>query len=72
MFQDGRSWLLNVLSLVSTNENSRVLIAWCGGEFIPEMEKLPDDLIIDGLTYILNKFLGDTYPNITKPEAILR
>ncbi|KAF2894669.1 hypothetical protein ILUMI_11503 [Ignelater luminosus] len=69
--EGGKTWLSNVLSVVSTHENSNILTAWCGGEFIPEIEKLNDTLITDGVMYIFNKFLGDKY-NITRPDAILR
>ncbi|KAF2890522.1 hypothetical protein ILUMI_15651 [Ignelater luminosus] len=69
--KSGRTWLLNMLSLESMHEKSNIVTAWCGGEFVPEIEKLTDHLVIDGLMYILNKFLGDKY-NITRPHAILR
>lgn len=72
LFQNGRSWLLDTQGFYIVNENNpNVLVVWSAGEFVPEIEQLPDNIIIEGFTYILNKFISDEF-NITKPDLILQ
>ncbi|KAB0795403.1 hypothetical protein PPYR_12242 [Photinus pyralis] len=66
------SWTTRILSIFPNQKNPNVLSAWYSGELVPEIEKLTDDTIIDGLMHILPQFLADEYPNITRPDRILR
>lgn len=53
-------------------ENPNVLSAWYVGKFVPDVEKLPDDLVIDGFMFVLNKFLKHDYPDIPRPDSMIR
>ncbi|KAF2892134.1 hypothetical protein ILUMI_14039, partial [Ignelater luminosus] len=70
---NGNSWLNNLIGLFGvTEENPHLLTAWFSGEFIPEIEKCSDELLVEGITFVLNKFVGKEFPNITRPDAVIR
>ncbi|KAF2883424.1 hypothetical protein ILUMI_22749, partial [Ignelater luminosus] len=70
---NGVSWLMNLSGVYVVNpENPNVLSAWIIGEFVPDIEKLSDDLIIDGIMFVLNKFLKRDYPYIPRPDSMIR
>ncbi|XP_031331164.1 spermine oxidase-like isoform X2 [Photinus pyralis] len=66
-----RSWLENLCEFYALDENPNVLAAWFTGEFVPDIELLPDDTIIDGLTFALRKFFRRKY-EISPPVRLLR
>ncbi|KAF2888433.1 hypothetical protein ILUMI_17740, partial [Ignelater luminosus] len=71
--KNGNSWLNNLIGLFGvTEENRHLLTAWFSGEFIPEIEKCSDELLVEGITFVLNKFVGKEFPNITRPDAVIR
>ncbi|KAF2894671.1 hypothetical protein ILUMI_11505, partial [Ignelater luminosus] len=71
--KNGTSWLINLTGLFVVNEeNPKLLTAWFAGELVPEIEKCSDDLLIDGVMFVLNKFIGHDYPNMTKPDSVIR
>ncbi|XP_044264442.1 peroxisomal N(1)-acetyl-spermine/spermidine oxidase-like [Tribolium madens] len=71
-FSEGpNSWVTNLVALVRVPSNPHVLIGWVSGGLIPEMEKLPLDVIKKGSMFVIRKFLGRDY-NITEPKAVLR
>ncbi|XP_063932784.1 spermine oxidase-like isoform X2 [Zophobas morio] len=69
--KDGISWLANIPSLVQIRPNYNVLIAWYVGDLIPEIEKLPDDILLRGCNYLFKKFLGKDY-NVTDADKVLK
>ncbi|KAF2896493.1 hypothetical protein ILUMI_09681 [Ignelater luminosus] len=68
----GMSWLLDLTAVHDTPENPNVLEAWFCGEFVPKIEKCSDKTIIDGVMFVLNKFVGFYFDNITRPDSIIR
>lgn len=66
------SWLLDLTAVYATPENPNVLEAWFCGEFVPKIEKCSDKIIIDGVMFVLNKFVGFYFDNITRPDSIIR
>ncbi|KAF5272011.1 hypothetical protein FQR65_LT04992 [Abscondita terminalis] len=68
---EDKLWVENLCELHIVEKNPRVLIAWFTGEFVPEVETLPDDAIVEGVTFVLKKFFGAKY-NVTEPIRILR
>ncbi|KAF2887544.1 hypothetical protein ILUMI_18629, partial [Ignelater luminosus] len=69
---NGISWLNNLMSVSVVNEeNPNLLAAWFVGEFVPAIEKCSDDLLIDGIMFVLNKFVTHT-PYIPRPNATTR
>lgn len=51
--------------------NPTVISAWITGPLVPDIENLSEELIKDGLHYVMNKFLSDSF-KITKPKKILQ
>lgn len=58
-------------AILRVKDNPTVLCAWFVDPLVPEIEKIPEDLMKDGLVFILNKFLGHIL-TISKPEKILQ
>ncbi|KAF5287615.1 hypothetical protein FQA39_LY15818 [Lamprigera yunnana] len=69
--KDNRSWLENLYEFHTTDKNPNVLVAWFSGLFVPEIELLPDDLLQNGITFVLKKFFGDRY-NVSKADGMIR
>ncbi|KAK4878242.1 hypothetical protein RN001_010748 [Aquatica leii] len=69
--KDNKSWLENLYEFHVVEKNPNVLIAWFSGEFVPEIERLPEKTLVDGITFILKKFFARKYV-VVKPDKILR
>ncbi|KAJ8963210.1 hypothetical protein NQ318_018676 [Aromia moschata] len=69
--QTSRTWLTDLTALTKVEQNPRVLMAWFTGEMVPVVELLPEETLIQGIIYMLNKVLGKTY-SITKLNKITR
>ncbi|XP_023014218.2 spermine oxidase, partial [Leptinotarsa decemlineata] len=66
-----RSWLTFIDMIVMADNNPNVFTVWFTGKLVPAIEFLSDELIIKGINFTLNKFLGHLY-NIGEPDKILR
>ncbi|XP_066589216.1 spermine oxidase-like isoform X2 [Prorops nasuta] len=64
-------WLLDVFQFFTVDYQPRVLCAWICGPNARYIESLPDCTILDGLSTLLETFLGKTY-NVVKPDRMLR
>lgn len=51
--------------------NPNILQIWFTGLLVPQIEIIPEELLIRGMNFVLDKFVGHLY-NITKPEKIMR
>ncbi|KAG5882180.1 hypothetical protein JTB14_016448 [Gonioctena quinquepunctata] len=69
-FKDGQSWITSMHRAYRQDHNPHVLIASFTGELVPEIEVLPEDLLLKGIHFAMNKFLGGDY-NVTKPMKIV-
>lgn len=69
--KNGQSWLNDFFSVIDEPANPNVLAAWFSGKFIPEIEKMSDEEIMDGVFYALERFVGHLY-KLQKPDKILR
>ncbi|RZC35118.1 Amino oxidase and/or NAD binding 8 domain containing protein [Asbolus verrucosus] len=69
--KEGRSWLTELFSIIPVEHNPNVLIGWLTGDMIPQIELMANETLVDGIEFLLNKFVGHKY-NITKPDAIIR
>ncbi|KAJ8927282.1 hypothetical protein NQ314_020285, partial [Rhamnusium bicolor] len=67
----GRSWLTSSIKFFQAEANPKVLIGFFAGEVVPDLEKTPDKVIIDGCMYLFNKFLGRKY-SVVEPDSIIR
>ncbi|XP_053674422.1 spermine oxidase-like [Anopheles nili] len=55
--RDGRQWLQSVCSFFVPDRTERLLVAWIYGNDARTMEALPETEVIEGLMYLLRKFL---------------
>uniref|UniRef100_A0A4Y0BM39 Amino_oxidase domain-containing protein n=1 Tax=Anopheles funestus TaxID=62324 RepID=A0A4Y0BM39_ANOFN len=62
---DGRQWLESVCAFFVPDRTERLLVAWIYGHDARVMEALPEPAVIDGLMYLLRKFL----PHFLVPAA---
>ncbi|KAK4877828.1 hypothetical protein RN001_010334 [Aquatica leii] len=69
--KDGVSWLTSMSVLLPVLHNSNILEAWIVGHFVPEVERCPDEVVINGVMYLLDYF-GVVMENITWPDTIIR
>lgn len=69
--ENGRSWLEDVFGFYVIDSNPDVLLGWMVGKHVKEYELLPDEIVAEGCSFLLKKFLGGLY-NVEKPESILR
>ena len=68
--KNGQSWVTNFTGFNLVPNNPNVLFALYIGDLIPEVELCSDDVLLNGAYYVLQKFLGKTYKNITKPTKL--
>ncbi|XP_052894422.1 spermine oxidase-like [Anopheles moucheti] len=54
---DGRQWLESVCAFFVPDRTERLLVAWIYGHDARVMEALPEQTVIDGLMFLLRKFL---------------
>uniref|UniRef100_A0A2C9GRY9 Amine oxidase domain-containing protein n=1 Tax=Anopheles arabiensis TaxID=7173 RepID=A0A2C9GRY9_ANOAR len=54
---DGRQWLRSVCAFFVPDRTERLLVGWIYGHDARTMEALPEGQVIDGLMYLLRKFL---------------
>lgn len=69
--QIGRSWITYLFAIETTENNPKVLIAWFTGNFVPVIEQVSEKVLINGIYYVLKKFLGQSY-QISRPDRIYR
>uniref|UniRef100_A0A182Y2A2 Amine oxidase domain-containing protein n=1 Tax=Anopheles stephensi TaxID=30069 RepID=A0A182Y2A2_ANOST len=62
---DGRQWLEGVCAFFVPDRTEKLLAAWIYGRDARTMEALPEQAVIDGLMYLLHKFL----PHLPVPAA---
>ncbi|XP_050076230.1 spermine oxidase-like [Anopheles maculipalpis] len=55
--RDGRQWLESVCAFFVPDRTEKLLVAWIYGRDARTMEALPEQAVIDGLMYLLHKFL---------------
>uniref|UniRef100_A0A182PF47 Amine oxidase domain-containing protein n=1 Tax=Anopheles epiroticus TaxID=199890 RepID=A0A182PF47_9DIPT len=55
--RDGRQWLQSVCAFFVPDRTERLLVGWIYGHDARTMETLPEAHVIDGLMYLLRKFL---------------
>ncbi|KAF2889025.1 hypothetical protein ILUMI_17148 [Ignelater luminosus] len=73
LMENGTSWITNLAGLfVVEKENPNVLSAWFLGRFVPEIETYSDDLLVNGIMFVLNTFAKHDFPNILKPNSVIR
>lgn len=68
---NGKSWLESVLGFYVIDYHPKVLLGWVVGELAAEVEKLPDQDVINNCMYLLKKYAGKKY-NVMHPEKMLR
>lgn len=69
--KDASKWLSDVICFHPVKNDSNILRGWIVGDAARYMETLPDKEVMDGLMFLLKKFMGSKY-NIPQPEALLR
>ncbi|XP_053664032.1 spermine oxidase-like [Anopheles marshallii] len=62
---DDRQWLESVCAFFVPDRTERLLVAWIYGQDARVMEALPEPAVIDGLMYLLRKFL----PHFSVPNT---
>lgn len=55
------------MGMYRVEQNPKVLSCWFTGEFVPEIETMSDDILLDGINFTINKFLGKKY-NVQQPD----
>ncbi|KAK4877830.1 hypothetical protein RN001_010336 [Aquatica leii] len=70
--KDGVSWLTSVSVLLPVEHNPNVIEAWFVGHFVPEVERCPDEVVINGVMYLLDYFGMVVAETTTRPDAIIR
>ncbi|XP_065166695.1 spermine oxidase-like [Atheta coriaria] len=66
-YRNNLSWLTNFMGMYRVEQNPKVLSCWFTGEFVPEIETMSDDILLDGINFTINKFLGKKY-NVQQPD----
>ncbi|XP_023014221.2 spermine oxidase [Leptinotarsa decemlineata] len=67
----GQSWLTSLFKIYRQDSNPNVLIALFVGDFVPDIEVLPENLLMKGVYFVMERFLSQDY-NVTKPDKIIR
>ncbi|KAB0791287.1 hypothetical protein PPYR_03087 [Photinus pyralis] len=67
-----KSWITTIICVTSVPKSPNLLLAWLAGALVPEIEKTSDETITDGVIYTLREFMGEDYPNITRPDRVIR
>lgn len=57
--------------VIEADQNPHVLVVWFTGPLIPAIELLPNEILINGIYFALEKFLGYTY-RVSKPDSIIQ
>ncbi|KAK5638612.1 hypothetical protein RI129_012907 [Pyrocoelia pectoralis] len=66
------SWVTNCMGFFQVSNNPNVLMTWFVGNSISQIESCVDDVLLNGAYYVLQKFLGGTFDNISKPIKLER
>jgi spermine oxidase len=69
--KNGLSWIVQIREMMKLPGISNVWAIWISGDFLSEIETLPDNILKSGIQYVLNKFLGKTH-NVTEIRNILK
>jgi spermine oxidase len=69
--KSGISWITQLVDLEQNINNPNVWSVWFAGDLVPEVEKLPIDVLKNGCEFVFNKFLGKNY-NVTAIDQIVR
>ncbi|XP_050297058.1 spermine oxidase-like [Anthonomus grandis grandis] len=65
------SWLRDISAFVQAENNPNVLVVWVAGGFVPYIETLSEDKVMEGVKYLINTFLP-THFNVTMPDTLIR
>ncbi|KAK5638678.1 hypothetical protein RI129_012973 [Pyrocoelia pectoralis] len=65
-------WVKDLIGLFCVDQNPNVLEAWFSGEFIPTIESLSEEIIIEGIMFVIEKFLKDRFVDIPRPNGFIR
>lgn len=71
IFQHGKTWIFDGTALLPMKYNPNVLSFWFTGDTIPIIEKLDNAEVLEGVNFILQKFLKSSY-NLTTPISIIK
>ena len=63
--------MVDITGFFFVENQPRMLCSWIRGKAAKEMEKFPDEVVINSTYNLLNKFLGKHF-EIPKPEAVAR
>ncbi|KAG8037857.1 hypothetical protein G9C98_006068 [Cotesia typhae] len=66
-----RKWMLSVSVGTRIEHKLKLLKVWVTGEYVTEMELVPDDLFYVQINELIKMFFGQAY-NITEPTEIIR
>lgn len=66
-----RKWMLSVSVGTRIEHKLKLLKVWVTGEYVTEMELVPDDLFYVQINELIKRFFGQAY-NITEPTEIIR
>ncbi|KAL1501747.1 hypothetical protein ABEB36_007020 [Hypothenemus hampei] len=69
--KENLQWLMSLSGVVPAENNSKVLIGWYSGKYIPIIENLSDEEVLRGQSYILDTFFSKHF-NVSQPDQILR
>lgn len=56
--------------VLETDQNPHVLVAWFTGPLVPAIELLPNEILMNGIYFSMEKFLGHIY-RVSKPDNII-
>ncbi|KAF5286652.1 hypothetical protein FQR65_LT12483 [Abscondita terminalis] len=69
--KDEKLWVLDIFGFYPIDSHSNILLVWIVGQHLLTVERLSDNVILQGLTTVLNYYVGYKY-NIPKPINVLR
>lgn len=64
-------WTSQIYEIMLAEQNPNVLFAWVTGKYVPRIEQFGNETVIEGVTYVLEKFFGHKY-DVTAPEEVLK
>ncbi|KAF5272013.1 hypothetical protein FQR65_LT04994 [Abscondita terminalis] len=67
---NGKSWITALSFLFPVLGNPNVLSAWFTGPFIPEIERISDEMLVNGIMHVMSKFEVQTDP--IRPQNVTR
>uniref|UniRef100_A0A1Y1LUF3 Amine oxidase domain-containing protein n=1 Tax=Photinus pyralis TaxID=7054 RepID=A0A1Y1LUF3_PHOPY len=70
--KNGHCWITSLVGFQINSENSKVLHALFAGELIPEIEQIEEEVLLDGVHFVTQRFCGDFADRPTKSERRVR